>query len=119
MPYVITTKTPASLCSDAEPACQCPDPDGCATVTTRRAFATLNEAMRDVIAEYEAATGKPVPPRFGLFASGGTVGPLPDGTVIEVERVDWPRLAGGIDGGAYMPEAEIIAAFNAAQEDSR
>lgn len=62
--------------------------------------------------------------------SGGTVGPLPDGTVIEVETTTWPVLVGAAypdapsDGQGYAARCaagsradagHVIAAFNAKQ----
>jgi len=51
--------------------------------------------------------------------SGGTVGPLPDGTVIEVRRVRWSAIADELP--EYMPlfadggyNKAILAAFNGA-----
>jgi hypothetical protein len=47
-----------------------------------------------------------------LPKAGGTVGPLPDGTVIEVKSIDWPDLF--IDGGpALFSESDILDAYNA------
>jgi hypothetical protein len=52
--------------------------------STRRAVATLdeaNEALYAIVKErYDSC-------RVGVPAGGGTVGPLPDGTLITVERV--------------------------------
>lgn len=45
--------------------------------------------------------------------SGGSVGPLPDGTVIEVEAKDKFYLADVVPHGRYMTKAELIDAFNA------
>lgn len=48
-----------------------------------------------------------------LPAEGGTVGPLPDGTVIEVARATWDDLVGPDGWNAHTTEAEVVAAFNA------
>lgn len=49
--------------------------------------------------------------------SGGTVGPLPDGTVIEVRRLEWIELARRceMDCGSLCagPNSDVLAAFNA------
>jgi hypothetical protein len=53
-----------------------------------------------------------------LPESGGTVGPLPDGTVIEVRQIGWWQLrrdASRVKPDAvYMSEAATIRTFNAA-----
>jgi hypothetical protein len=57
-----------------------------------------------------------------LDEAGGTVGPLPDGTVIEVAPATWRDLAAqaSLDiawvASADTDEAEIIDAYNAEQE---
>jgi hypothetical protein len=89
MPYIVTTKRPA-----AGP-----------TFVSRRAVATLDgrycpqhgltrdEHCRASLgsdgqgAVFCQEATRPLP------ESGGTVGPLPDGTVIEVEQVGWADLA--------------------------
>lgn len=48
-----------------------------------------------------------------LPESGGTVGPLPDGTVIEVERVEWSQLRFMVSGRIGMAHDNVIDAFNA------
>ncbi len=97
--------------------------------SARRAVATLDEARERVAIQASDRDGWN---REGLElpAIGGTVGPLPDGTVIEVEQVDWidferlAREAAGTTGDLPPIEtfdndryrAEIIDAYNAAQE---
>jgi hypothetical protein len=91
----------------------------------RRAVATLEEAREWV---YRSLDRDPLPVAgrlgmaMGLPESGGTLGPLPDGTVIEVEPVTWHDLiADGhfttvpspVDSASNA--AEIVAAYNAAQ----
>jgi hypothetical protein len=117
MPYIITTKRPN----------ECPSRVGFADdmrVTGRRAVATLEEA-RDGSIDIVRHAGPPVGEYFEaekianrLPESGGTVGPLPDGTLIEVERKTWKSLAEQVwEHGRdhYWPseEAEIIDAYNA------
>jgi hypothetical protein len=120
MPYIITTRE------------------------TRRAVATLDEARGAV---WRIITDADIDDRPGtrrtwatverekamaLPAAGGTVGPLPDGTVIEVEWVDWFDVAKvAVDGldrafvnamAADLPESypgvskRLIDAYNT-QED--
>lgn len=88
---------------------------------TRRAVATLDEA-REVAWQAAREHGADADTRRahgGLKqATGGTIGPLPDGTVIEVTAVGWWRL-GEQSGLPSYPAidayAKIIAAYNAAQ----
>ena len=87
---------------------------------SRRAVATLDEA-REIAEGYvtEKADGEEYNRALDqvedMPESGGTVGPLPDGTVIEVERREiqslWPHNTDSMD----KSDAEIIAAFNEAQ----
>lgn len=108
MPYIITTYPEPTMAPGF--------------VGTRRAVATLEEAREAAYVaarhhddtddgEYETAAHR-------IDEAGGTVGPLPDGTVIEVTRVAYNWVAGvAEDGGAELSEdascAEILAAFNA------
>lgn len=71
-PYIVTTKQP-SLALQDEPLIE----------RSRRAVATLDEAM-DYLCELVLFAGDP-DAALPVDESGGTVGPLPDGTVIEVE----------------------------------
>jgi hypothetical protein len=78
MPYVVTTKRPCIgpeglRCTVAHPVC-------------RREVATLDETM-DYLCELVLFAGDADAP-LPVDESGGTVGPLPDGTVIEVARVE-------------------------------
>lgn len=84
-----------------------------------RAVATLEDAIQWVCEyadEYDAPT-----PGFDALASaiaphGGTVGPLPDGMVIEVQPITWADLAS--KAGFYAPpqypneREELLDAFN-------
>lgn len=90
MPYIIETKRTANDVSQ-----------GYVVVTTRRAVATLDEAQN--AAQLVIDNGPPITSKATWQAlcgqvvtigeSGGKVGPLPDGTVIEVRRVLWSELA--------------------------
>lgn len=88
MPYVITTKTP-------EPGIPA-GPWG--HNVTRHVVATLDEAQRWVNnrREQDALNARPWPADVDSvipwIATRCTVGPLPDGTVIEVERVEAMQL---------------------------
>lgn len=99
----------------------------------RHAVATLDEARKAI--ESEAISGSSTNFYSGRYpeimrsiealdTSGGTVGPLPDGTIIEVEPIGEGELESvcGIDidelPDVRTPEglAEIVAAFNEVQD---
>lgn len=118
MPYIITTRDVERPFDFA--------------ARSRQAVATLDEAQDAVAAAMASVedanpvgAGQSSPYNYALAwdlpESGGTIGPLPDGTVIEVERVSWSRLAEHTTGGwdaergrfrAAAYDADIIAAFN-------
>jgi hypothetical protein len=84
-------------------------------VLSRTAVAALDEARRITAREYREHVH-----RFMGFdtrwitESGGTIGPLPDGTVIEVRRVNWIDLGVPLGSAMYpVSEADALAAFNA------
>lgn len=101
MPYVITTTTPDPCVAYSTPR---------KPLVTRRAVATLDEAQRlvDNRREQDALNARPwsVAVRGLLNKGGGTIGPLPDGTVIEVEQITWPALAlsAGLSYPAHVGE---------------
>jgi hypothetical protein len=104
-------------------------------VVYRRAVATLEE--REVTPKLREMLPHEHPARLIAIAaeiarmpeSGGTIGPLPDGTMIEVEQTNWLRLAeaAGIEeahayslaeaatAGAEDAQREILDAYNARQ----
>ena len=107
MPYIITTKQPlpdtTDLMAGLEASLQQPK---------RRAVATLDEARVALL----QACGSDQEAKQIVSATAGrarwngdTVGPLPDGTVIEVERVSPLRLASMYGGSG----AEVMAALAA------
>lgn len=131
MPYIIETTFPD---------CGIGGCDKCARSTqTRVAVATVEQA-RDVAhnfvhAEYRAMYPIRADGQGGehsdaqrshrwrnveitkLPESGGTIGPLPDGTVIEVREMSYEDIAGIPDGAELLADGdsgEIVAAFNAA-----
>lgn len=118
MPYVITTSTH-----------NYPNGSGY-TVHTRRAVATLDEARSAAelaVIERHRASPRPWGRDWQAEAdrlpdSGGTVGPLPDGTVIGVELVGWGAFVDYLTDAEKLSEpihgreAEVIAAYNAAHE---
>lgn len=108
MPYIVTTTTPYGYHGEAEcEGCggsvhrrgpegefRCSDWPKCIPVS-RRAVGTLDEARHDAeLAMVRAKGDGPMPSREqilavrGLPEQGGTVGPLPDGTLITVTRED-------------------------------
>jgi len=118
MPYVITTATPLR----GEPVHESLDR------ITRTAVATLEEAREAaaevagtaysdewIMAHANRGTVAPlIDAAWDLPESGGTVGPLPDGTVIEVRRRSWPDLQADAGLGHRMPlsDANILSVFN-------
>ena len=107
MPYIIATLAP--------------DPDdvaaGCnmvSTLETRTAVATLDEARKAAYRirreRYPSAYGQ-----INLAESGGVVGPLPDGTVIEVQHVHWDELRAAAKVPSTASDAMTVAAFNRKQ----
>ena len=124
MPYIIETRY-----------ADCPTPRECGECDiSRTAVTTLDEA-RDCAAQ--AVESAPAAQAVGsatddrlwsardaaltLDESGGSIGPLPDGTVIEVTQVCWQWIIGmaddrGIDTDAVHEDGgdlAILAAFNA------
>lgn len=94
----------------------------CAVATLEEAHETAREACLYAPGSVETIA-QAIREAFALPESGGKVGPLPDGTVIEVERVEWSvlRLAIGMARIGELqktPEgaAEILAAYNAREE---
>lgn len=130
MPFTVTTYN-GEACHDE---CAHPNLDhrasgeGCISSDGRwlddtRAVATIAQA-RDYADQRIFATAReledPAVVRcrdtaFNLPETGGTIGPLPDGVVIEVSVTDWQDLAGRA-GLIYAPGtftvAEILDAFN-------
>lgn len=120
-PYIVTVRTPIA------PMRIVPGHE-----VSRRAVATLNEAR--LAAEQAVETHRspehssesygPLWRDAALMPeSGGTVGPLPDGAVIEVRSVGWEEfgdylLPRGMVRRLGMEEAgrRVIAAYNEAQE---
>lgn len=90
---------------------------------SRRAVATLETARQHLLDRYGSWWTSGMHESLAreivtLPESGGTVGPLPDGTIIEVERVSLNDLRTGI-GTFDMSPAEVIAAFNVRESHAR
>lgn len=78
-------------------------------VESRRAVATLDEA-REIV---HTATAKQHAARWPIYEGGGTVGPLPDGTKIEVEFWGAARAVNWMVANGYDPQTEsFIDAYN-------
>jgi hypothetical protein len=124
MPYIITTAS--GVCTSEDPKDHqgdtCPiheDP------LSRHAVATLEEAREiafDLIdarnphaTEDEHDAGAIAPgDAHDLPEAGGTIGPLADGTVIEVARVKLRDILNPTDWRDHQPTtAELIDAYNA------
>jgi hypothetical protein len=112
VPYIITTKRPNEMPSRVGFA------DDMRIVGKPVAVTTLDEAREAVVATVMGALRND-PPDDYLIAqrigeSGGTVGPLPDGTVIEVRRVGWDHFGQFAQGQVQPLEYRaILDAFNA------
>lgn len=115
MPYIITTKVKAS-----------PDPIVPLQIKSRHAVATLEDAR--LWTHDMRVIGQPLI-AWEIGESGGTIGPLSGGTIIEVTPVAWAWIIAtaddiGIDTDAIYDDAPfgqgdlaILAAYNARQED--
>jgi hypothetical protein len=131
-PYIVTTKRRPPAAAYVRGLGVRPRAD----VLSRRAVATLDGAKRYAISDNSGAWVNE--PREGkrpddwqaaldailaLPESGGTVGPLPDGTIIEVEATKYKRLRALLDAEArrhvdHAPDPEawkqrILDAYNA------
>jgi hypothetical protein len=90
--------------------------------TTRQAVATLEEARGSAGTVVNALPDdvERVRPFYDaivdLSESGGTIGPLPDGTIIEVRQVDWesiaPKSFDDFDGHAREWKSRAIESYN-------
>jgi hypothetical protein len=115
MPYIVTAQQPEPLAPFDRPRAM--------IETASTAVATLDEAREAAWAAAGWTADAPDTPggihdmrrNHGGFKSqsGGTVGPLPDGTVIEVRQVDGMTLRGLAQAPAVWTEAEAIDAYNA------
>ncbi len=117
MPYIITTTTPGDGMERS------PNRFG---RTTRRAEPTLDKARAeaaDLATFHGRGDSYSIDEAYAQIArlpeSGGTVGPLPDGTTITVERVTEADLRSALPDDSWGAQAadlaNVIDAFNAAQ----
>jgi hypothetical protein len=109
MPYIITTTAPSARSIDGQ--------RDVGYLVTRRAVATLEETRAAVWTQVFDSGSRRIDGSEvdALPESGGTIGPLPNGTVIEVRRVRLLDLAVNVPGDTLGSEAAIIDAYNAAQ----
>jgi hypothetical protein len=94
--YIITT-------TDHNWPCGC---DHGTRLVDRRAVATLDEARAVAFCVMPGGVAE----ALALPESGGTIGPLPDGTVIEVAPMVWR----GAPASSPAEVAAIVDAYNAA-----
>lgn len=114
MPYIITT-TDTRLYAD-DPTAEF-EP-GAKPVQTRIAVATLEEA-RNLCLDLTVRSWVSSVPIENITEAGGTVGPLPDGTIIEVRQVTTAELEDAVplerllahDGRLTIEQ--YVTAFNA------
>jgi hypothetical protein len=114
VPFIVTTKRPCPACVHGPAGGGEHRPES----VSRRAVATLEEVqvlVSDAIYDAGQKTTRDALPAFEIPESGGTVGPLPDGTVIEVEPVSKLYLGTAVPHDRHMTENELLAAYNAAQ----
>jgi hypothetical protein len=113
MPYIITTKRQTPFGRAGGQTIGGPVD----VIVSRRANATLEDAResaRDATAAHcgDYALAEWDEMALTLPESGGTIGPLPDGTVIEVKWAGLGDLAFAI-GRMLAPDEKIIDAYNA------
>jgi len=128
MPYVITTSNPTLRAAFDEAGGRGIDlAERIDAAESRTAVATLDEARQTTLGavigdrDYEDIRHVDVHAAHIMDESGGTIGPLPDGTVIEVRPTSWLDLAASCDtdvdaSDGYITDdeqADILAAFNA------
>ena len=119
MPYVITATRVAERNFEEQPL----------HTITRRAVATLYEAREQTddsvfeAFERERRPDAEMPPEYyelstqarKLPGHGGTIGPLPDGAVIEVAPITWASIMSAqvIEAGAYDAAIDAYNSFEA------
>lgn len=107
MPYIITSYDSSRVVYNGETGISEYEAEG------RRAVATLdeaNEALYAIVKERYASC------RVGVPEAGGSIGPLPDGTVIAVKATTTTEIEislGCTDAQmGQMSDAEAVKAFN-------
>lgn len=106
MPFTVTTKRPTRV--DADDLASAYED----RVVSRRAVATLEDARRHVSYASCLPSGRHTTNGHEITESGGSVGPLPDGTSIEVKPITWAeiRSALGHSPKAHEPRTPLYAA---------
>lgn len=104
MPYIIARQYPCPVGLAMRPQ----KLHAVATLDEARAAAVEATGGACTIAEHNRTLDQAA----AITDHGGTVGPLPDGTMIKVERVGWNKLVP--DPHRYT-DSQIIATFNAQQ----
>ncbi len=116
-PFLVTVKRPCPGCAHVGK-----HPGATATANTssesRVAVASLKSAQLRAYAEVcqhteSAEEGRPFEVAvWALPATGGTIGPLPDGTEIKVEATTYIDLWKASGEPSFDDKAKILAAFN-------
>lgn len=107
-PYIVTTKARENL-----------PPLAPSWRVSRHAVATLEEAKAEAasIVEQREHDDDQFFATALLPESGGTVGPLPDRTVIEVEQTTYVALADVVGDEVYgLTSRQLLDAYNAQQQ---
>jgi hypothetical protein len=117
VPFIVTTKRPCPSCVHGPAGGGEHRPES----VSRRAVATLEEVqvlVSDAIYDAGQKTTRDALPAFEIQESGGTVGPITDGTLIAVEplgRIEREQVAIRLGLSSRATDDEWCAAYNAAQ----
>lgn len=124
MPYIITIKNPTRL-AELEAAFAYAGGRGVEladeidALRSGEPYAVAVPTKINAMCIEHGATGLTTAELRRIVNEGDTIGPLPDGTVIEVERIEWPALAkvAGKQWITYEPSSDhlreaIIDAYN-------
>lgn len=117
MPFIVTTKRPCPACVHGPAGGGEHRPES----VSRVAVATLSDVHDRIVREHGAGDLTTIDLML-VNDGGGSVGPLSDGTTIEVKpigAVDLFNAAGLIRGQRpHLSVAEVVSAYNAKQEGS-
>jgi hypothetical protein len=124
VPYIITTRHPRRTVWEGtrSKVVTEPPPTRTAVATLEEARDRVHEAIRHHDGSYTLAVMNQMGAVFGDnpfrtpdHTDGGTIGPLPNGTVIEVHEMSYEDIDAIPDGPQLLADgdsAELIAAFN-------